>query len=90
MPDYMVPFVPMIHEDDKPFAVFEDLNKKDGKWVLDVLKYDLIDNLLTVFSEAVVSAALELSEALLIDKTKHYACERLLRLSLAANPSGQV
>jgi hypothetical protein len=59
MPNYMIPFVPIIHESEKPFAMFKDLKEKYGEWVLDVLKYDSTDNLLAVFNDAVVRPALE-------------------------------
>jgi len=38
MPDYMIPFVPIIQEEEEPFAMFQDLQQKYGDWVLDVLR----------------------------------------------------
>jgi uncharacterized protein YjbI with pentapeptide repeats len=70
MPDYMIPFVPIIHEDEEPFAMFQDLKQKYGAWVLDVLKYDSTDSLLQVFDKAVVRPALEMSQTLLLKKAK--------------------
>lgn len=52
MPDYMIPFVPIIHEDEKPFAMFQDLKQTYGDWVLDVLQYDSADNFLKVLDKA--------------------------------------
>ena len=46
MPDYMIPFVPIIHEGEEPFSMFRDLKQKYGEWVLDILKYDSADNLI--------------------------------------------
>jgi hypothetical protein len=37
MPDYMIPFVPIIADGEKPFAMFRDLKQKYGEWVLDLL-----------------------------------------------------
>ena len=54
MPDYMIPFVPIIQEDEQPFAMFQDLQQKYGDWVLDVLRYDSANNLLKVLDNAVV------------------------------------
>jgi hypothetical protein len=68
MPNYMIPFVPIIHESEKPFAMFKDLKEKYGEWVLDVLKYDSTDNLLAVFNDAVVRPALEKAEILRLKK----------------------
>ena len=68
MPDYMIPFVPIIHEDEEPFAMFQDLQQKYGEWVLDVLKYDSTDNLLRVLKKGVIVPALKMSKKLLLKK----------------------
>jgi uncharacterized protein YjbI with pentapeptide repeats len=70
MPDYMIPFVPIIQEDEEPFAMFRDLNQKYGEWVLDVLEYDTIDNLLKVLENAVVKPALEKADRLMLKKAE--------------------
>jgi Pentapeptide repeats (8 copies) len=70
MPYYMIPFVPIIYEDEEPFAMFRDLRQKYGEWVLDVLEYDSVANLLEVMEKAVVQPALERSDQLLLKKTE--------------------
>jgi hypothetical protein len=70
MPDYMIPFVPIIHDDEEPFSMFRDLKQKYGEWVLDVLEYDTADGLLEVLEPAVVKPALEKAEQLLYKKTE--------------------
>ena len=70
MPDYMIPFVPIIQEDEEPFSMFRDLKQKYGEWVLDVLKYDTADNLLGVLESAVVRPALEKGQQLLLKKAE--------------------
>jgi len=70
MPDYMIPFVPIIQEKEQPFAMFRDLKQKYGDWVLDVLKYDTAENLLNGFENAVVRPALEKGQQLLLKKAK--------------------
>jgi Pentapeptide repeats (8 copies) len=70
MPNYMIQFVPIIHEDEEPFAMFRDLQQKYGEWVLDVLEYDSAANLLGVLDKAVVKPALEKSDQLLLEKTE--------------------
>lgn len=70
MPDYMIPFVPIIHEDEEPFAMFRDLKQKYGDWVLDVLEYDSVDGLLGVFDKAVVGPALKKSQELVLKKAE--------------------
>jgi len=70
MPDYMIPFVPIIQENEEPFAMFRDLKQKYGKWILDVLKYDSADSLLSVFENAVVRPALEMAQQLRAEKAE--------------------
>ena len=70
MPDYMIPFVPIIHEDEDPFEMFRDLRQKYGEWVLDVLEYDSVAGLLDVMEKAVVKPALRMSDQLLLKKAE--------------------
>jgi hypothetical protein len=70
MPDYMVPFVPIIHEDEEPFAMFQDLQQKYGDWVLDVLKYDSAANLQEALEKAVVKPASEKADQLIRKKAE--------------------
>jgi hypothetical protein len=70
MPEYMIPFVPIIQESEEPFAMFRDLKQKYGDWVLDVLKYDTADNLVRVLEKAVVRPALEKGQELLSKKAE--------------------
>jgi hypothetical protein len=70
MPDYMIPFVPVIQEKQKPFSMFRDLKQKYGEWVLDVLEYNSAEGLIEVLEPAVVKPALEKSEQLLHKKTE--------------------
>jgi hypothetical protein len=58
VPDYMIPFVPIIAEGEKPFSMFIDLQRKYD-WVLDVLIYDSIDHLLAGLENAVIAPALQ-------------------------------
>jgi len=70
MPDYMIPFVPIIHEPEQPFAMFRDLDQQSRDWVLPVLQYPSTDRLLKVFESAIVKPALKKSAALLLRKTE--------------------
>jgi uncharacterized protein YjbI with pentapeptide repeats len=70
MPDYMVPFVPIIHEDEEPFAMFQGLQHKYGEWVLDVLEYDSAANLQERLYTAVVKPALDKSDQLILKKAE--------------------
>jgi Pentapeptide repeats (8 copies) len=63
VPDYMIPFVPIIAEGEPPISMFIDLQRKFD-WVLDVLEYDSIDHLLTGLQDAVIVPALQKHEVL--------------------------
>jgi uncharacterized protein YjbI with pentapeptide repeats len=63
VPDYMIPFVPIIAEGEPAFAMFIDLQRKFD-WVLDVLIYDSVNNLLAALQDAVIAPALQKHEAL--------------------------
>ena len=45
VPDYQIPFVPIIQEGENPFAMMKDLHTK-YKWVLEPRSYDSIDTLM--------------------------------------------
>jgi uncharacterized protein YjbI with pentapeptide repeats len=59
VPNYMIPFVPILHIDERPFAMFDDLKQKYGDWVLDLLVYDTLENLRLAFEPAIIVPALE-------------------------------
>ena len=68
VPNYMIPFVPIIQEGEKPFAMFVDLWKKYRDWVLEPLAYDSLEKLVEVFDAAVIERATRRSEALSVRK----------------------
>jgi hypothetical protein len=68
VPDYMVPFVPIIKEGEEPFPMFRNLHIKCKRWVLAPLIYDSLDGLIRVLETAVIDPALELHEDLLAEK----------------------
>lgn len=70
MPDYMIPFVPIIQEGEEPFSMFCDLKQKYSEWVLDVLEYDSVTNLHRVLDKAVVRPALEKADQLELKKAE--------------------
>jgi uncharacterized protein YjbI with pentapeptide repeats len=70
IPNYMIPFVPIIQEGEKPFSMFQDLINKNRDRVLDILPYDSIDNLMLKFENAVIKPALEKHDKLMVEKNK--------------------
>jgi uncharacterized protein YjbI with pentapeptide repeats len=69
LPDYMIPFVPIIQKGEQPFAMFRDLQNKYS-WVLEVLRYDSVKSLISVLQPAVITPALDAEKGLLKRKTE--------------------
>jgi hypothetical protein len=67
VPNYMVPFVPIIQEGEEPFAMFKNLQGKFD-WVLDLLTYDSTLHLISGLEEAVIKPALKKHDELLAKK----------------------
>ncbi len=58
VPDYQIPFVPIIQHGEEPFSMFRDLPKYD--WLLKpVVTYPSIEKLLQHFKPAVIDRAIE-------------------------------
>jgi uncharacterized protein YjbI with pentapeptide repeats len=76
VPNYMVPFVPLIEEGERPFSMFEDLWKKYRDWVLEPLSYGSVDQLIRVFKNAVVDPANERLELLRVRKAEKLVSRR--------------
>jgi hypothetical protein len=70
MPQYMVPFVPIIDETEEPFTMFRDLKTKYGEWVLDPLAYDSVETLRRVFEAAIITPALAASHKLVAKRAE--------------------
>jgi hypothetical protein len=58
VPEYMVPFVPIIEQGEEPFAMFKDLWVKHRQWVLDPISYSDVDELAQGLDEGIVKPAL--------------------------------
>jgi uncharacterized protein YjbI with pentapeptide repeats len=69
VPNYMIPFVPLLEEGEQPFAMFQDLKGKYD-WVLDLLVYDTPSNLIKGLERAVIKPALEKRDELLATKVQ--------------------
>ena len=69
IPDCMTPFVPILQENEEPFSMFVDLQRKYD-WVLDVLKYDSPANLIAKLKRAVIDPALEMRREMTLRKAK--------------------
>jgi uncharacterized protein YjbI with pentapeptide repeats len=69
VPDYQIPFVPIVQEGEQPFAMMVDLQKKYN-WVMDTLFYDSIEALIKALKSAIIDPALEKHHELRLIKAK--------------------
>jgi hypothetical protein len=70
VPDYMIPFVPILEKGQDPFAMFVDLQNKYD-WVLEpVIGYSSVDRLIEVLENKVVRPAEAKFNELLARRTR--------------------
>jgi uncharacterized protein YjbI with pentapeptide repeats len=69
VPDYQIPFVPIIQEGEQPFAMMVDLHKKYN-WVLEPRSYDSIDTLMKALKPGIIDPAIKLHYELRLIKAK--------------------
>jgi hypothetical protein len=69
VPDYQIPFIPILQKGEKPFSMFSDLQTKYD-WVLKTLVYPSLDVLLKGFKKAVVDEAFEKHKKILKKKAQ--------------------
>jgi uncharacterized protein YjbI with pentapeptide repeats len=69
VPNYMIPFVPIIQKGENPFSMFQDIQNKYD-WVLETLEYDSTENLLEGLDKAIICPALQKSEELMSRKAR--------------------
>ena len=69
VPDYQIPFVPIIQEGESPFAMMVDLQKKYD-WVLDTLSYSSIDVLIKALKPAIIDPAVQKHNELRLIKAR--------------------
>jgi hypothetical protein len=69
VPDYQIPFVPIIQEGEQPFAMMVDLQKKYN-WVLDTLSYKSINDLIKALKPAIIDPAIQKHNELRLIKAR--------------------
>ena len=57
VPEYMIPFVPILQKGEEPFAMFRDLWIKHRTWVLDPIRYPSVERLVEVLDAEIVKPA---------------------------------
>jgi hypothetical protein len=75
VPDYMIPFVPILQEGEPAFAMLSDLQAKHD-WVFGTLLYDSCENLINVLDDAVINPALEKRRDLELRKAQNAPVRR--------------
>jgi uncharacterized protein YjbI with pentapeptide repeats len=69
VPDYQIPFVPIIQEGESPFAMMVDLQKKYD-WVLDTISYDSLDTLIEILKPHIIDPAIKMRDKLRLIKAQ--------------------
>jgi hypothetical protein len=80
IPEYMVPFVPIIETGEKPWAMFQDLWIKYREWVFEPLDYGSVDDLIPRLGSAVVQPALKRRSELLARRAEDHGAALVGRL----------
>jgi uncharacterized protein YjbI with pentapeptide repeats len=70
VPDYMIPFVPILQDGESGFSMFSNLQTKYD-WVIDTLGYDSSQGLIDVLDDAVLNPALEKRHELELRKARN-------------------
>ncbi len=69
IPDYQIPFVPIIQEGEFPFSMMVELKNKYN-WVLDTISYDSLDTLMEILKPRIIDPAIKKRDELRIIKAK--------------------
>ena len=69
VPDYQIPFVPIIQEGENPFAMMVDLQKKYD-WVLDTISYKDGDQLIRILKKGIIDRAMQKHDELRLIKAQ--------------------
>jgi len=76
VPDYQIPFVPIIQEGERPFSMMIDLQQK-YPWVLPTKSYDSIDTLMAALKPGIIDPAVEMRNKLRLIKAQEHPTESL-------------
>jgi hypothetical protein len=76
VPDYQIPFVPIIQEGESPFAMMVDLQQKYN-WVLPTKSYDSIETLMAALKPGIIDPAVEMRNRLRLIKAQEQVTENL-------------
>ena len=77
VPEYMIPFVPIIQEGEEPFSMLKDLSIKFDKWVLPTKYYNSSESLIRNLDEKIINPAIQLHNRLEQEKSRQPEVEHL-------------
>ena len=86
VPEYMIPFVPILERGEEPFAMFRDLWIKHREWVLDPIRYPSVDRLIEVLDAEIVKPAQVRFAELLARKAEDQYGSRTSSAALGRRP----
>jgi hypothetical protein len=69
IPDYQIPFAPIIQEGEYPFAMMVELQKKYD-WVLDTISYDSLETLIEILKPHIIDPAIRKRDELRLINAK--------------------
>jgi hypothetical protein len=69
VPNYMIPFVPILQKDETPFSMFADLQRKFS-WVLETRTYGTVEDLIEKIDASIIKPALEKHKELVDKKAR--------------------
>lgn len=69
IPDYQIPFVPIIEEGEYPFSMMIDLQKKYN-WVLNTISYDSLETLIEILKPHIIDPAIKKRDELRLIKAQ--------------------
>jgi hypothetical protein len=87
VPEYMVPFVPIIEGGEEPFAMFKDLWVKHSAWVFAPIAYASVDELVQGLDDWIINPALVRFDELLVKKATEMPVRRMSKLISSAKSS---
>ena len=70
VPEIMIPFLPIIEEGEKPFAMLEDLWIKHRDWVFEPLHYSSVSALVGALDEEIIGPAEARFDELVVRKAE--------------------
>jgi hypothetical protein len=86
IPECMIPFVTIIEEGEKPFAMFKDLWIKYKQWVFPPIEYASVEELLRGLDKGIIDPAQERFKELVIERAKEMPVRPMSKIISEAGP----